>query len=59
MAGEETKGGGGTAPTPDIEDWGAVAVNERCCGAASCRVLAPEIFLQARAGAKTNVSDMD
>ena len=28
----------------DIEDWGAVEVTNKCCGAMTCRVLAPEIF---------------
>jgi ferredoxin len=31
----------------DIEDFGAIAINEyKCCGAMTCRVLAPEIFVE-------------
>lgn len=34
---------------------GAVEVTEKCCGAMACRVLAPEIFIEAKGGEQTKV----
>lgn len=33
--------GGGSGSVGDIEDYGSVEVTDRCCGASTCRVLAP------------------
>ena len=37
-------------PVADLEDFGCVEVTNRCCGAMTCRVLAPDIFLEAKQG---------
>lgn len=37
-------------PVTDLEDFGSVEVTNRCCGAMTCRVLAPDIFLEAKQG---------
>jgi ferredoxin len=39
-------------PLADLEDYmyGSVEVTSRCCGAMTCRVLAPDIFLEAKQG---------
>lgn len=37
-------------PLIDLEDYGSVEVTSRCCGAMTCRVLAPDIFLEAKQG---------
>lgn len=37
-------------PVADLEDLGSVEVTNRCCGAMTCRVLAPDIFLEAKQG---------
>lgn len=37
-------------PVADLEDFGSVEVTNRCCGAMTCRVLAPDIFLEAKQG---------
>lgn len=36
----------------DIEDYGSVLVNQKCTGCVACRILAPDIFLEAHAGSK-------
>lgn len=43
-----------TAPDPpaDIEDFGRVEVTQKCTGCVVCRVLAPDVFLEARADSK-------
>lgn len=33
--------GSGSGGLGDIEDYGSVEVTDRCCGASTCRVLAP------------------
>ena len=33
----------------DIEDFGTVVVTQKCTGCVVCRVLAPDVFLEARA----------
>lgn len=35
---------------PDLEDFGSLEITNRCCGAMTCRVLAPDIFLEAKQG---------
>lgn len=39
----------------DIEDWGAVTVNEKCTGCMTCRVLSPDIFLETKPESKSKV----
>jgi len=40
---------------PDIEDFGRVEVTEKCCGAMTCRVLASEIFKEAKRDGNSKV----
>merc|ERR1719409_861215 len=37
----------------DMEDWGRVEVTNKCYGAMTCRVLAPEIFKEVKAKSKS------
>jgi len=41
---------------PDLEDFGRVEVTERCCGAMTCRVLAPSLFKEAKRDGDSKVS---
>lgn len=39
-------------PMSEIEDCGSVTVTQKCTGCVVCRVLAPDVFLEAHAGSK-------
>lgn len=42
-----------TAPSlGDMEDLGSVVVTQKCTGCVVCRVLAPDVFLEAHAGSR-------
>lgn len=41
-----------TTSIGDIEDYGSVTITQKCTGCVVCRVLAPDVFLEAHAGSR-------